>query len=34
MILFTTPSTGGRVPWTARVVVEDGRQCTVCTVGW
>ncbi len=34
MILFTTPSTGGRVPWTARVIVQDGRQCTICTVGW
>jgi hypothetical protein len=34
VILFTTASTGGRVPWTARVVQRDGLQCTVCTVGW
>jgi hypothetical protein len=24
----------GRVPWTARVVIRDGLQCTICTLGW
>jgi len=34
MILFTTPTTGGRVPWTARVEYRDGEPRSVCTVGW
>jgi hypothetical protein len=34
LILFTTPTSGGLVAWTARVEVRDGRPCTVCTVGW
>jgi hypothetical protein len=34
VIEFTTASTGGRVPWTARVEVHGTRSITVCTVGW
>lgn len=34
VIEFMTPSTHGGIPWTARVVVRDGTQCAVCTVGW
>jgi hypothetical protein len=34
VILFTTPTTGGVVPWTARISCRDGHRCTVCTVGW
>jgi hypothetical protein len=34
LILFTTPTTGGLVPWTARIEVRNGQPCTVCTVGW
>jgi hypothetical protein len=34
VIEFTTPSIGGRIPWTARVTFDSGRAITVCTVGW
>jgi hypothetical protein len=34
VIEFTTPSTGGSVPWTARLRLQNGRSITVCTVGW
>jgi hypothetical protein len=34
VIEFTTPSTGGSVPWTARVRGVGDRSVTVCTVGW
>jgi hypothetical protein len=34
VIEFTTPTSEGPVPWTARVTTEDGRPITICTVGW
>jgi hypothetical protein len=34
LILFTTPTTGGVVAWTARIEIRNGQPCTVCTVGW
>lgn len=34
LILFTTPTTGGVVPWTARIENRNGQSRAVCTVGW
>jgi hypothetical protein len=34
IVEFTIPSSGGAVPWTARVYVEDRTRFTECTVGW
>ena len=34
VIEFTTSTSAGTVPWTARVKLEDGRAITICTVGW
>ena len=34
VIEFTTSTSTGTVPWTARVKLENGRTITVCTVGW
>ncbi len=34
LVEFTTPSSGGPIPWTARVFIEDGIRFTECTAGW
>ena len=34
VIEFVVPSSRGPVPWTARIVVSDGRRCAACTLGW
>ena len=34
LVEFTTPSTNGPVPWTARLFVEDGARFAECTAGW
>jgi hypothetical protein len=34
VIEFTTPTSDGVVPWTARVTFRDDQPITVCTIGW
>ncbi len=34
VIEFTTLSSCGPIPWTARIYVKDGARFTECTVGW
>ena len=34
IVEFTTPSSGGPVPWTARIFIDADKRVAECTVGW